>query len=221
MIRCGSGSSWSLEGHPPSPPLQLEDPSLKPQPVHSHLLPPFSPHPPSSFAMAGQAAVGEGSPRGPSKLHLGPDPHLKVLDIFRPTQRPISLAHQNRTIAIASVFRPDGAKSPEIPQQEGVLGSEIAARNRRSLATSIAPLNRNASLLSLVSEIARFLVSAMGIAIANRKNRCDFGAQRPISYHPWSVAKGWALADVPLPLKQGQTVNVYLPHVAVEKGKSM
>ena len=46
-----------------------------------------------------------------------------------------ALAHQNRTIAIASDFRVDGAKSPEIPQQEGVLGSEIAARNRRSLAT--------------------------------------------------------------------------------------
>ena len=30
----------------------------------------------------------------------------------------------------------------------------------------------------LVSEIARFLGSAMGIAIANRKNRCDFGALR-------------------------------------------
>ena len=37
------------------------------------------------------------------------------------------LAHQNRTIAIASDFRVDGAKSPEIPQKEGVLGSEIAA----------------------------------------------------------------------------------------------
>ena len=47
----------------------------------------------------------------------------------------LSLAHQNRTIAIASDFRVDGAKSPEIPQKEGVLGSEIAARNRRSLAT--------------------------------------------------------------------------------------
>ena len=45
------------------------------------------------------------------------------------------LAHQNRTIAIASDFRVDGGKSPEIPQKEGVLGSEIAARNRRSLAT--------------------------------------------------------------------------------------
>ena len=33
-------------------------------------------------------------------------------------------------------------------------------------------------MLSLVSEIARFLGSAMGIAIANRKNRCDFGALR-------------------------------------------
>ena len=44
------------------------------------------------------------------------------------------LAHQNRTIAIASDFRVDGAKSPEIPQKEGVLGSEIAARNRKSLA---------------------------------------------------------------------------------------
>ena len=30
-----------------------------------------------------------------------------------------TLAHQNRTIAIASDFRVDGAKSPEIPQKEG------------------------------------------------------------------------------------------------------
>ena len=30
--------------------------------------------------------------------------------------------------------------------------------------------------LSLVSEIAAISGSAMGIAIANRKNRCDFGA---------------------------------------------
>ena len=41
------------------------------------------------------------------------------------------IAHHNRTIAIASDFRVDGAKSPEIPQKEGVLGLEIAARNRR------------------------------------------------------------------------------------------
>ena len=52
----------------------------------------------------------------------------------------IFLAHQNRTIAIASDLRVDGAKSPEIPQKEGILGSEIAARNRRSLATFLSPL---------------------------------------------------------------------------------
>ena len=40
---------------------------------------------------------------------------------------------QTRTIAIASDFRVDGAKSPERPQKEWVLGLEIAARNRRSL----------------------------------------------------------------------------------------
>ena len=37
------------------------------------------------------------------------------------------LVHQNRTITIASDFRVDGAKSPEIPQKEGVSGSKIAA----------------------------------------------------------------------------------------------
>ena len=45
------------------------------------------------------------------------------------------LAHQDRTIVIARDFRVDGAKSPEIPQKEGVLGSEIAARNHKPLAT--------------------------------------------------------------------------------------
>ena len=40
------------------------------------------------------------------------------------------LAHQNRTIAIASDCCVDGAKSPEIPQKEGILDPEIAARNR-------------------------------------------------------------------------------------------
>ena len=48
---------------------------------------------------------------------------------------PLPLAHQDRTIAIASNFRVDGAKSPEIPQKEGVSASEIATRNRKSLAT--------------------------------------------------------------------------------------
>ena len=36
---------------------------------------------------------------------------------------------------IASDFRVDWAKSPEIPQKEGVSGSEIAAWDRKSLAT--------------------------------------------------------------------------------------
>ena len=45
----------------------------------------------------------------------------------------LHLAHQNRTIAIASDFRVDGAKSPEIPQKEGVLDSEIAATFHRTL----------------------------------------------------------------------------------------
>ena len=46
-----------------------------------------------------------------------------------------NLARQNRTIAIASDFRVDGARSPEIPQKKGVWGSEIAIQNRKSLAT--------------------------------------------------------------------------------------
>ena len=56
------------------------------------------------------------------------------------------LAHQNRTIAIASDFRVDGAKSPQIPQKEGVLGSEIAARNRKSLATFHRTLKSQCSI---------------------------------------------------------------------------
>ena len=40
--RCGSGPSWCLEG-PPHPPLQLEDPSLKPKPFPPLPLPPGRP----------------------------------------------------------------------------------------------------------------------------------------------------------------------------------
>ena len=89
------------------------------------------------------------------------------------------LAHQNRRIAIANDFRVGGAKSPEIPQKEGVLGSEIAARNRRSLATIHRTLKSQCSIALSSQKSLRFLGSAMGIAaiaIANRKNRCDFGA---------------------------------------------
>ena len=52
------------------------------------------------------------------------------------SQHLIFIRTLNRTIAIASDFRVDGAKSPEIPQKEGVLDSQIAARNRKSLAIS-------------------------------------------------------------------------------------
>ena len=45
---------------------------------------------------------------------------------------------------------------------------------------SIAPFNRSTASLCLVSDIAtaifEFLVSVMGIPIANCKNRCDVGA---------------------------------------------
>ena len=68
------------------------------------------------------------------------------------------LAHQNRTIAIASDFRVDGAKSPTIPQKEGVLGSDIAARNRKP------PFYR-----TLKSKCS--IVSSLG-------NRCDFRENR-------------------------------------------
>ena len=72
----------------------------------------------------------------------------------------MGLAHQNRTIAIASDFRVDGAKSPEIPQKEGVLDSEIAARNRRSLATFHRTLKSQCSiafscLTKLLTKLAR------------------------------------------------------------------
>ena len=92
------------------------------------------------------------------------------------------LAHQNRTIAVAGGFRVDQAKSPEIPQEEGFLGSEIAARKSQIASNfrSIAPLNCNGSIAFLyLSAIARdFWGLQWAIAIANRKNRCDFGAVR-------------------------------------------
>ena len=72
--------------------------------------------------------------------------------LHKPIQK--HLAHQDCTIAIASDFRVDKAKSPEIPQKEGVLGSEIAVRIANRKRLSIASLNCNAALLPLVSEIA-------------------------------------------------------------------
>ena len=71
------------------------------------------------------------------------------------------LAHQNRRIAIASDVRVDGAKSPEILQKEGVWGPEIAAQNRKSLAT-----------------FHRTLKSQCSIAFSCLGNRCDFWGPR-------------------------------------------
>ena len=64
-----------------------------------------------------------------------------------------------------------GAKSPEIPQKEGVSGSEIATRNRRSLAT----FHRTLKSQRKVSEIASDFWG-----LANRKSRSDFGALREV-----------------------------------------
>ena len=92
----------------------------------------------------------------------------------------LGLAHQNRIIAIASDFRVDRAKSPEIPQKEGVLGSEIAARNRKSLAT----FRRTQVTLKSQCNIALSCLRHRAIPGVrgghrnrkNSKNRCDFGA---------------------------------------------
>ena len=79
------------------------------------------------------------------------------------------LSAPNRTIAIASAFRVDGATSPEIPQKEEVWvqKSQPEIANRQRL--SIAPLNRNAALLSLVSEIAT--ISGVRDGHRNRKSQ--------------------------------------------------
>ena len=61
----------------------------------------------------------------------------------------------------ASDFRVDGAKSPEIPQKETALGSEIAARNRKALAT-----------------FHRTLKSQCSTTFSCLGNRCDFSGPR-------------------------------------------
>ena len=79
-----------------------------------------------------------------------------------------NLAHQNRTIAIASNFRVDGAKSPGRNPAEGrSFGLRNCSPTFQRL--SIAPLNRNAALLSLVSEIAA--ISGVRDGHRNRKSQ--------------------------------------------------
>ena len=90
------------------------------------------------------------------------------------------LAHQNRTIAIASDFRVDGAKIARNPAERTGLGPGIAALNRESLATFHRTLKSQCSIAFFLSRKSlRFLGSAMGIRNRkHRKNRCDFGALR-------------------------------------------
>ena len=80
------------------------------------------------------------------RVFLTPFPSPKQKKIKISLTTPFSLAHQNRTFAIASDFRVEVAKSPEIPQKEGVLGSEIAVRNRKSLATFHRTLKSQCSI---------------------------------------------------------------------------
>ena len=106
----------------------------------------------------------------------GQNRHLS-LAIFDRRLKSQPLAHQNRTIAIASDFRVDGANAPEIPQKEGVLGSEIAARNRRSLATFHRTLK--SQCIIAVSCLGNRAISGVRDGHRNRKHRkhrCDFGA---------------------------------------------
>ena len=83
--------------------------------------------------------------------------------------RVAALAHQNRTIAIASGFRVDGAKSPEIPQKEEVLGSEIAAQNRRSLVTFHRTLK--SQCIIAVSCLGNRAISGVRDGHRNRKSQ--------------------------------------------------
>ena len=95
-----------------------------------------------------------------SMCYWQPPPHEHNLACFKKqlTQNPdlklvwgvVSKLGQNCTIAIASDFHVDEAKSPEISQKEGLLGSEIATRNRKSLAT----FHRTLKSQCKVSEIA-------------------------------------------------------------------
>ena len=65
--------------------------------------------------------------------------------------------------------RVDGARSPEIPQKGGVLGSEIAARNRKSLATSHRTLKSQCSIA--VSCLGNRTISGVRDGHRNRKSQ--------------------------------------------------
>ena len=123
-------------------------------------------------------AVADHDKREPRLVKMLTSQNLRNPEKFKVTQkqqeRDFRLAHQNRTIAITSDFRVDGAKLPEIPQKEGVLGSEIAARNRRSLATFHRTLKSQCGIA--FSGLGNRAISGVRDGHRNRKNRCDFGA---------------------------------------------
>ena len=86
-----------------------------------------------------------------------------------------NLAHQNRTIAIASDSRVDG-RNPAERRGFGLRHRSPKSQIASDFASHPYIAMQHCFLLSRKS--LRFLGSTMGIAIANRKNRCDFGALR-------------------------------------------
>ena len=89
---------------------------------------------------------------------------------------PLNSAHQNRAIAIASDVRVDGAKSPDISQKEGGFG----LGNQR---LSITTLNRNASLLCLVSGIASDSGVRNGHRNCKSQRALRFRCAKPLNKH--------------------------------------
>ena len=84
---------------------------------------------------------------------------------------------QSQSLAISALTKPNRQKSC---RKKGFRAQKFAAWNRKALATFHHTLKSQCSiaLILLSRKSQRFLGSAMGIAIANRKNRCDFGALR-------------------------------------------
>ena len=110
-----------------------------------------------------------------------------------------NLAHQNRTIAIASDFRVDGAKSPEILHKEEVLGSEIAARNRKSLATFHRTLKSQCSIA--LSCLGNRAISGVRDGHRNRKSQKSLRFRCAKCFNEeWDVA----LVTVRLPVRHWQ-----------------
>ena len=116
-----------------------------------------------------------------------------------------TLAHQNRTIA--SDLRVDGAKSAEIPQKEGVLGSEIVARNRRSLATFHRTLK--SQCIIAVSCLGNRAISGVHGGHRNRKS------QKSLRFRCAKVYTLWFTFRKLIPLKQFCVCNYPIVHASI------